>query len=144
MLLEFDVVIAVCNELESRGYTIRQKLQTTQRGDDIQAIKQTLSTRELFIEAKGETSSQKTSKRFGRPFDAAQIRTHVAEALFKAASTLSRKHSGTEIKAGIALPNTDRHRATVDAIQPVLNQLGIAIFWVHQSGGVEVISNWHI
>src|SRR5574341_2644059 len=103
MLLEFDVVNAVCVELESRGYTIRQKLQTTQRGDDIHAVKQTPTVRELFVEAKGETSSRKTSGRFGRPFDTAQIKTHVAEALFKTALVLSRKHNGTEIRAGIAL-----------------------------------------
>ena len=68
MLFESDVVDAVCAQLQARGYHIRQKLQVTQRGDDIIAVRQGAPIRELYVEAKGETSSRTTTARYGRPF----------------------------------------------------------------------------
>jgi len=144
MLFESDVVDAVCIELQSRGYHIQQKLKTNQRGDDIVAVKRTPHARELHIEAKGETSSRKASKRYGKPFDSAQIRVHVAEAFYKVAEILSRKSSDVEIRAGIALPASRKHRALVENIESALNQLNIAVFWVEEDGNVQVNSTWEV
>ena len=142
MLFESDVINAVCARLESEGYEIRQKLSTTQHGDDIIAVKHTSPTRELYIEAKGETSSRKGSRRYDKPFDSVQTRVHVAVALYKAAGVLSRKPNGVEIRTGIALPDNQRHRIAVQSIRPVLSRLGIALLWVTADGKVEVTSEW--
>jgi len=142
MLLESDVVDAVCRELKSEGYQIRQQLGTTQQGDDIIAVKQMRVPREIHIEAKGETSSRKGSERYGKPFDSAQIKIHVAKALYKVAEILSRKYGGIEIRVGIALPDNQGHRAVVQKIEPILNQLEIAVFWVQKDRSVKVASTW--
>ncbi len=39
MLYEDDVTDAVCSELERRGWTIEQRLRSTERGDDIVATR---------------------------------------------------------------------------------------------------------
>jgi hypothetical protein len=144
MLFEADVINAVCKQLESRGYHIRQRLQTTQQGDDIIAVKQTSVPCELYIEAKGETSSRRGSERYGKPFDSAQVRIHVAEAFYKAAEVLSRQHKDVETRVGIALPDNKEHRAVVKKIEPVLNQLEVAVFWVQSDEDVQISSIWEI
>ena len=90
MLTESGVIAAVCAELQRRGYEIRQQLSESQRGDDIIATKYAEPTRTIYVEAKGETSSKNASARYGKSFDSAQVRDHVANAFYKAALVLSR------------------------------------------------------
>ena len=144
LLLEFDVVNAVASELENRGYTISQRLQPTQRGHDIIARKRGPPPLTLYVEAKGETSSRVGSQRFGKPFDSAQTKIHVAEAFFTAAETLAQSPGHEEVKAGIALPNNELHRRYEAAIHQVLMSLGIAVFWVCRDTTVEVNSSWQV
>jgi hypothetical protein len=111
MLFESNVIDATCIKLESFGYTIEQKLTTSQHGDDIIAARSADRPRKVFVEAKGETSSRQKSERYGTPFDSAQVGVHVAEAFYKAALVLSRKMDmDLEIVSAIALPSTKSHR----------------------------------
>ncbi len=145
MLSEPEVINAVCAKLESQGYRIIQKLRTTQHGIDIVAVKQMTPTRKLYIEAKGGTSSKKNTKRYGQPFGTDQIPDHVAMAFYKAAKVLSsRRRDDVEVRAGIALPDTQQHRDCIKDIEPVLCQLGIAVFWTQESGNVQISSTWVI
>jgi len=126
MLTENQVIKAVCEFLESNEWQIIQKALTTEKGHDIVASKKGSI---LKIEAKGETSDHQGSARYGRPFDAAQCRDHVANAFFSAAAAL--QTSGLhELIAGIALPMTRRNQALIDHIKLALNKLEIAVFWV--------------
>jgi hypothetical protein len=144
MLYEANVVNAVCDVLESKGYRIERKAGTRQQGYDIIAVKGTPISRRLYIEAKGETSSDPNSARYGDAFDDNQIRTHVARALSKATEALSEPTGSEELRAGIAFPDTEGHHRTVDRIQPILNRLEIAVFWVYQDDRVEIISDWEL
>ena len=144
MLTEWNVVTAVCAELRSRDYQIDEARKPTQHGDDIVALKRSQTPFRLSIEAKGQTSSRKGSRRHGQPFNSAQIRVHVARAFYKAAEVISRKGDGTKARAGIALPDTPKHRTTVQAIKPVLDQLEIAVFWVQSDQSVQVVSLWEV
>jgi hypothetical protein len=139
MLTEPKVIAAVCQELGSQGYQIKQRLGPRETGDDIIAARQELVPCQFHIEAKGGTSSQEGSRRFGQPFTNAQIRVHVAQALYKAAEILSRAESSVQTRVGIALPDTARHRTVVQKIQPVLTQLGVALFWVHEDKSVQIV-----
>jgi Holliday junction resolvase len=56
VLTEDDVVDPVCDHLETAGYEIMRRCATTQRGDDIVAVRRRSSIA-LYIEAKGETSN---------------------------------------------------------------------------------------
>ncbi|HUW94295.1 MAG TPA: hypothetical protein VMW58_00765 [Anaerolineae bacterium] len=142
MLVESDVVDAVCGFLKSQGYEIRQKRSPSQRGHDIIAVKRGTPDRVLYIEAKGGTSSKPSTKRYGKPFDGAQIRVHVAEALYKAATVVSTTGPSVDLRAGLALPATDRHRELMKRIGPVLRQLEIAVFWVSENREVQLASSW--
>ena len=144
MLFEYDVIEAVCEYLQLYGYHIDQKLRPNQQGDDIIASKSGNQKRALFIEAKGETSSRNTSNRYGKPFSSSQVRVHVAEALFKTIEVLSRNQVGDEVKAGMAFPETQKHRSMIEKIKPILHELGIAIFWVGKDMKVQVESTWEL
>jgi hypothetical protein len=143
-LYECDVIEAVCRFLESRGYRISHKLGPRERGDDIIALREGSPDRPLLVEAKGATSSNPASKRYGKPFDAAQIRVHIAEALYKAATVVSRSSPTIRLRTAIALPATDRHRELIKRIEPVLNRLEIGVFWVADDRGVQFASPWDL
>jgi hypothetical protein len=127
-LSENDVVDAVCSFLVASGYSIQQRRLTTETGDDVRAARSSTPALLLSIEAKGATSARATSVRFGKPFDSAQVRVHVAEAVFKAVQVLSRPDE--DAQAGIALPDNRLHRNLVATVQPILDELGVVLFWV--------------
>jgi predicted transcriptional regulator len=124
MLTENDVITAVTDYLRKNGYKIVQVSNTRQKGHDIIAEREGL---QLFVEAKGETSSKSHTQRFGKPFDSAQVRVHVAEALYKAIATRQRD---SKALLAIAFPLTRTHERLVGAVSKVAGQLGIRVFFV--------------
>ncbi len=136
MLYEGDVIDAVCSHLEQAGYTIKQRLRPNQHGDDIIAIGR--NQQEVYIEAKGETSSLETTARYGKPFDDAQCRDHVANAFYKAAVTLQNTPASVTRRVGIALPDTACHRRLAQQIEQVLARLSIDTVWVDSQKHVTV------
>lgn len=137
MLFESKVVESVCNYLEEQGYAILQKAEIKQHGYDIVAKKDKI---QLYIEAKGETSSDNSSKRYGKVFNVGQVRTHVAMALYKSVEALSINIYGYKIRAGMALPDNEDHHAFINKIKPSLEKLELIVFWVDSEGNVEIES----
>ena len=139
MLSEEDVIEAVCDFLKERGYEIEQQLGPTEHGYDIIAKKTAPSgTVSMYVEAKGATSSKNTSNRFGRAFNASQVRTHISVAMYKACEVLSLLTVGTDIiQSGIALPNDANHGKAVDKIRSSLAKLGIYMFLVNDDRSVS-------
>lgn len=129
MLVESDVVDAVCAFITTLGYTVHQRLSPKMKGVDIIATRP-YSPRELWVEAKGETSELESSKRFGKPFDSAQVNIHVAEAIYTALKHLASTAAAQDRLIGIALPSNELHHRYADAVSAVLLRLGIVIFWV--------------
>ncbi len=84
MLIESDVIEAVCRFLKSHGYRVTQQLNESQASDDIVAF--SANGTKVVIEAKGETSSKSHSSRFGKPFSSGQVLDHVSKAFYRAAS----------------------------------------------------------
>lgn len=74
------------------------------------------------------------------PFDSAQARVHVAEAVFKAIQVLARKSDS--LLAGIALPSTKHHRDLFATVQTFLADHGVRVFWVDGDGSVTVSGAW--
>jgi len=134
MLTENQVIKAVCEFLEYNGWKIIQKALTTEKGHDIIANK---NGSVLKIEAKGETSDHQGSARYGKPFDGAQCRDHVANAFYSAAAALQASGS-YELIAGIALPLTRWHQALIEHIKLALNKLEIVVFWVDKDNRVTL------
>ena len=143
MLTEDDVVDAVCSYLERVGYKITRKCATTQRGDDIVAEKRS-SPIALYIEAKGETSNRKTSKKYGKPFSRSQCRDHVANAFYRAARMLGGKKSTKGVRVGVALPDNPMHRELIAKVQSALHQLRIGVFWVGINRQVTLTAKWYL
>jgi hypothetical protein len=142
-LTENDVVAAACDYLEASGWSVDVRLSTSQKGDDIEVTRSSDGMR-LFVEAKGATSARSNSYRFGQPFESAAVRVHVSEAVFKAAQVLSREVSGSEVRAGIALPANRHHQRLVAMVRPVLASLGVAVLWVDGDRQVAVESSWEL
>lgn len=142
MLYESDIINAVSKFLNSQGYKILQNLTENQRGDDIIAVSLDESEK-IFIEAKGETSSKKSSARFGKAFSRGQVRDHVANAFYKAAQKLQ-NNGRQSVRSGIALPKKQDHIDMVKEIRLALATLQIEVFWVHSKELVEVAGNWKV
>ncbi len=139
MLTESDVIESVCKYLEGKNYTITQKLNETQKGDDI--IAKAPDGCEVYIEAKGETSSKSNTKRHGKPFDSGQCKDHVATAFFRAAQMLQRGKTNRS-RVGIALPKTEKHSELVRSISQILKKLYIEVFFVDHNREVDVANYW--
>jgi hypothetical protein len=135
MLTEDDVVNAVCHHLEARGWRIDGRCSTNERGVDVVASNPATGAT-LRVEAKGETSAKPHTKRFGRPFDSAQVSSHVANAFYTAAATPPGE------RAAMAFPDTRLHREHVGTIAGAVQRLSIALFWVGADRSVIVESPW--
>lgn len=131
-LTENKIVDAVAQHLAAAGWTIAQKLLTTDHGTDIIAERSDRPGR-LLVEAKGGTSSKEHTRRFGKPFDGGQVKSHVSVAFYYAAA-LQERHRADLV--AIALPGDARHRAAVEAIGGAIRTLGIGVYLVADDGSV--------
>jgi hypothetical protein len=131
MLNEDQIVQAVCAFLPSVGWKVKGYCSTSQKGVDIEAAN--AKGEELRVEAKGATSAKPSSERFGKPFSATQIRSHVSRAFFKAASDF-----GNGYRIGMALPDTIIHRRLLDDISKAILRLEIIVFLVSDDSSVAV------
>jgi hypothetical protein len=137
MLCEADVVDAVCAFLESKGCCMKERCYGRTRGEDIAATGP--GDRKTSIEAKGETSSNPNTRRYGLPFTSGQVWDHVSKAIYKAAIHFS---SGT--LTGVAFPHNSAHVECVRKVLPALKQLSIEVFWVDAGKNVSVEHHWSI
>jgi Holliday junction resolvase-like predicted endonuclease len=128
----------VCENLEKMGFTIHRNCRnTSQKGIDLILKKGEVW---LCIECKGATSSKKISHNFGKKFDKKQIKNHVAKAFYQSSRVISKNNANCVTESGIALPDTIEHRNFIRQIEPVLNQLGIIVIWVCESGEIKIES----
>lgn len=132
MLTENDVICAVARHLSDDGWRIENVSTTDQRGFDIHATKGSIS---LVVEAKGETSSRSGTARYGKPFTGNQKKSHVAVALYTAASVIS----GGKHRVGIALPSDNGHKGLIDEVTPALKTLGVVVYLVKPDRSIEEI-----
>ena len=129
MLTEDPVIRALRQHLTTGGWQIVSWAEPDRRGPDIVAMRN--GTR-LEVEAKGAGRSKPHTARYGQPFNAAQVRVHVGEAVLKALRVVAAGTAG----AAVAFPETPRHRAETGPVEPVLNRLGITVYWVTEDGSV--------
>lgn len=139
MLYEDDVVDAVVTYLGGHDWEPASVAYAHQHGDDIVAVKR---GRRLVVEAKGEGSSKRSTRRYGLPFLGKQVESHVAVAVVRTMAVLSASPGAL---AAMALPDNAHHRARVQLIEPALDRLGIGVFWVDpQSRSVRLQASWSL
>jgi hypothetical protein len=138
MLTENDIVDAVSEYLEALEFQCVCR-HTHQHGVDVSAEKGTVK---VLIEAKGATPVGGD----GLPFTRNQVRTHVAVAFYTAAKLLREPPpvSRERRRVAIALPDNQHHAEFILAIADPLRDLGIAVFWVADTGGVRFDGSWEL
>lgn len=135
MITENDVVRYLAIHLEHLDYRIDKQLSTLDRGIDIEAVH--LSTGErLLVEAKGGTSSKKSTMRFGKPFTFNQAKSHVSVA-FTHGAKLLQEFASERATIALAFPDDKDHRRLVESIRMALTLLGIVVYFVTESGSIE-------
>jgi len=136
MLTENDVVQAVVGYLRENDYFIERALSTAERGIDIVAVNQR-TKRKLYVEAKGGTSSKKTTNRYGKPFTPGQAKVHVSVALCCAAHLY--QHSVADgADVALAFPDGIVHRDLVQNISRALQVLAVGVYFVDEDKKVQV------
>lgn len=78
---ENAVIDSVCSRLRALGYEVTQRLKTKEHGIDVVAHNPE-NGQQVFIEAKGGTSSREGSNRFGKPYTQSQVFDRVAKGVF--------------------------------------------------------------
>jgi hypothetical protein len=120
-------VEAVCAYLVRHGWTIEQRLTTTQTGIDIIA---SCSEGRLLIEAKGGTSSRDGSARFGKEYTATQAFDRVTKGLLTGFELMERANLGENV--GLAFPNDPYFVRYVARVKTALAKTGLRVFWVNR------------
>ncbi len=135
MLTENEILERLEIYLIAKGYKVKHRLSTIQKGIDLIAEK---AEETLYVEAKGETSASTTSNRFGKPFNPNQIKDHIAKAILASLEIYSLKPDGINTRVAIALPNNIGHNRVISKILPALRHLEISIFLVDTNTVTEV------
>ncbi len=133
MITENDVIKWVTVYLTRGNWKILGTSTTPQHGPDIVAKSDT--GREIWIEAKGQTSSKEGTRRYGKEFNRSQKEDHLGRALLKCCQYLSER---TDLIVAPALPSDLLNSELVRRIQPALQRLKIISFLVNERGGVDV------
>jgi Holliday junction resolvase-like predicted endonuclease len=131
MLTENDIINFVIHYLKNNGYNILKKSKTNEKGIDIVAVHPDKG--KCFVEAKGETSSKKGTKKYGKPFNKSQIRDHIGSALLQ---TLKIKQEDGNSDVFIAVPFEKNHIEIFESIKECLFQIKINFLFVKCDGSI--------
>jgi hypothetical protein len=143
VLYEDDIVDAVAAHLTAQGWVVTQALRAPQRGDDLIAH---TGARRLIVEAKGETSSNPRSSRYGKAFDRTQVDVSTAEAVMRQLRLAGRAEDACDEDTlfAVAFPDTSVYRSLVDPAARLLYRVGLGIFWVTPATTVTLSAPWRL
>lgn len=133
-LNENQVVDAVCEFLESKGVAVEQRCTTKQKGTDIVA-RRPGSVHKLLIEAKGGTSADPSSRKYGEDYVNKKVYDVVAKAFYAGVCLRSDpEHEVDEV--ALAFPLTDLFLRYVEPLAPALIKMSIGMILVSPDRGV--------
>ncbi|MBT9137000.1 MAG: hypothetical protein DDT34_02086 [Firmicutes bacterium] len=125
---ENAVVSAVCAHLESQGFRIAERRGTSERGIDV--VAQHVQRQErVLVEAKGATSSQSSSARFGKPYLPAQIFDRVAKGVFTCLQLRAQNPDREATRVLLALPEGRLFRRYAKPITELLASTGVEVWF---------------
>jgi len=122
---ENAVVAAMCEHLRNQGYVIDSYCKTTEKGIDIVAHHPDTRSN-VFVEAKGETSSREGSERAGKGFSSNQIFNRVSKGVFTCLQLRSRDENAKVI---LALPDNPRFREYVATVSRQLESVRVDVWY---------------
>jgi hypothetical protein len=127
-LNEDQVVDAVCVFLERNSVAVEQRCTTKQKGTDIIGRRRG-SVRTLLIEAKGGTSTDPSSKKYGEDYVPKKVYDVVAKAFYAGVCLrCDPRHEGDEV--ALAFPLTDQFLRYVKPLEPARTKMNIGLFLV--------------
>lgn len=126
---ENAVVESTCKLLISSGCLIVKRCNTTQRGIDIIARKES-SGEEFFIEAKGGTSSRSGSPRYGKPYTQSQVFDRVAKGVFTCIELRAKHSNRSNQHIILAVPNERWFHYYLKPALPQLEAAGLEIWFI--------------
>ncbi|MFA6084372.1 hypothetical protein [Mucilaginibacter sp.] len=125
MLTENNVTDLLASYLENQDYKIINKITSKDKGIDL--VVETPKGIRQYIEVKGETSGNETSKRFNLPFTGNQIWTHVSVAIMKTLMLMNKPENNV-VEFGMAFPFN--HEILLKSIKPSIEKLGIVVYLI--------------
>lgn len=132
---ENGVIAELKRHLQAQNYTLVSECSTTMQGKDLVMRR---DNQEIWIEAKGKTSSRESSNRFGLDFNDAQCHDHFSRAFFKACEMRDEaKRAGKAVLVAMAFAHTKHYQKYSDRTDATRRELGIGLFWVKENGVVQ-------
>jgi hypothetical protein len=137
---ENQVIEAVCSHLERAGFAITQRLHTTAQGIDVMARHRSTGA-ELYVEAKGGTSSRAGSNRYGKDYTQSQVFDRVAKGILTTMHLRDTYASKAKISVALAVPDSPWFRRYLTDVASQLATLEIGVLMVAPSGTVSYLTN---
>lgn len=132
---ENHVIAELKQYLQRRDYLLISECSTIMQGIDLVMMK---GSQEIWIEAKGSTSSRETSNRFGKVFNDAQCHDHFSRAFFKACQMRDEaKQSLKDVRIAMAFSHTKYYQKYCNRTNATRKELGIGLFWIKGNGTIE-------
>jgi hypothetical protein len=133
---ENAVIEGLCAHLQREGYSIDQRLHTTQQGVDIIATHAT--GRRLLVEAKGATSSREGSARYGMGFTGSQVFDRMAKGVFTTLKLRAQYQDRQQTEVALAVPDLPGFRRQLEAVKRELSAAGLRVFLVAETSVSEL------
>lgn len=130
---ENEVIKHLIVHLTSNGWSIESYVEAGRQGIDVVA-KDSVG-KKWYIEAKGGTSSDPSSNRYGKPYTRSQVFDVTSKGLMQCFHHLA-THS--DVRVGFVYPDGRHFRDYIDPIKPMLNKIGLSLFCVNEDVSVEV------
>lgn len=131
------MIDGLCGHLERQGYSIDQRLHTTQQGVDIIATNRSNGCR-LLVEAKGATSSREGSARYGMGFTGSQVFDRVAKGVFTTLKLRAQYPDRQHTEVALAVPDLPGFRRQLEAVKRELSAAGLRVFLVAETSVSEL------
>lgn len=134
---ENAVIEGLCAHLERHGYSIDQRLNTTQRGVDIIATNRA-NSRGLVVEAKGATNSRVGSPRYDLGFSGSQVFDRVAKGVFTTLRLRAIYPDRGSMDVALAVPDLPVFRTQLEPVAGQLLEAGLRVFLVGKDSVSEL------
>ena len=134
---ENHVIAELKKYLHARDHLLISECSTVMQGIDLVMKK---GNQEIWVEAKGSTSSRENSNRFGKVFNDAQCHDHFSRAFFKACQMRDEaKQSKKDVRIAMAFSHTKHYQKYCDRVNATRKELGIELFWVKGADLIEEV-----
>ncbi|MBK1856580.1 hypothetical protein JO972_16540 [Verrucomicrobiaceae bacterium 5K15] len=129
---ENQVIENLLTHLKNNGWDIISFVPAGIRGIDVVTCDK--HNRKWYIEAKGGTSSNPNSSRYGKPYTKSQVFDVTSKGLMQCFHHIA--NNDEDINVGFAYPGVRYFGDYMDPIKPMLRSIGVTLFCVNEDSTV--------